>query len=335
MAAVNKERLAELMKACREIEINVMAVEAAALATWRAWTGEGVHVRLVCSGSQAALLAGQDAKLLFCRTIEMPIQVHELQATIARAASVLACEAFPTITVAGLDETATAALADELGIALAPPPKAVTDVAAAGLATPGQILADFTPPEERVLREKRRVRKISVAMAIGCAALALSAGVLGSQKIRDTEVQKSGLLSRLEIVRADKTALDEVNAELARDQANEEVIDHARPGHRMSTLFGLISQNAGEGISLETVKVLDQAVDEPKSAEAVAGPQRRMLDIRLNGLAQNGSAMRAFAEKLLATGAFTDVRIEASERVLLGNGIEGERFRIYAQAETR
>jgi len=60
-----------------------------------------------------------------------------------------------------------------------------------------------------------------------------------------------------------------------------------------------------------------------------------MLDVRLNGLARNGSAMRAFAEALLATGAFTDVRIEASERVLLGTGIEGERFRIYAQAETR
>lgn len=335
MAAVNKERLAELMKACREIEVNVLAVEAAALATWRAWAGQGVQVRLVCSGTQAALLAGHDSKLLFCRTIEVPIQAPELQATIARAASVLACEAFPSITVTGLDEAATTQLAEELGIALAPPPKAVADAAAAGLATEGPILADFTPPEERVLREKRRVRKVSVAMAFGFAVLASTAGVLGSQKVRDLEVQKMSLESRLEIVHKDKTALDEVNAELARDEANEKVIDHARPGHRMSTLFGLVSKCAGDGISLETVKVLDQALDDPRAADATAGALRRMLDIRLSGLARSGTDMRAFAESLLATGAFTDARIEASERVLLGNGIEGERFRIYAQAETR
>jgi len=335
MAAINKDRLAEVMKACHEIEVNVLAVEAAALATWRAWSGTGVQCRLVCSGSQAALLAGQDDKLLFCRTIEVPIHASELQATIARAAAVLACEAFPSITVTGLEESVAGPLAEELGLSFEAPPQAVADAAAAGLATTGTILADFTPPEERVLREKRRVRKVSVVMAAGCAALVLGAGVLGSQKVRAMEDEQANLKSRLEIVRADKHALEEVTSDLSRDEANEQVIDHARPGHRMSTLFGLISKSAGEGISLETVKIVDQPREDGKVADAASGPRRRMLDVRLNGLARNGSAMRAFSESLLATGAFTDVRIEASERVLLGTGIEGERFRIYAQAETR
>ena len=148
------------------------------------------------------------------------------------------------------------------------------------------------------------------------------------------EDQKANLESRLAIVRADKAALDEVTAELERDRANEAVIDHARPGHLMSTLFVLVTQSAGDGISIETAKVVDQPLGEGKPA-AGTGARRRMLDVRLNGLARNGAAMRAFSESLLATGAFADVRIEASERVLLGNGIEGERFRIYAQAETR
>ena len=334
MAAINKERLADVMKACHEIELNVLAVEAAALATWRAWPGQGVQVRLVCSGPQAALLAGHDGKLLFCRTIEVPIQAPELQATVARAASVLACEGFPAITATGLDEAAAAPLAEALGVAFEAPPKAMPDAAAVGLATAGPILADFTPAEERVLREKRRVRKVSLVMGVACAALVLGAGVLGTQKVRAMGDRKTNLESRLEIVRKDKTALDEVTAELQREQANEAVIDHARPGHLMSTLFVLVTRSAGDAISIETAKVVDQPMGDGKVA-AGPGARRRMLDVRLNGLARNGSAMRAFSEALLATGAFTDVRIEASERVLLGNGIEGERFRIYAQAETR
>jgi len=335
MAALNKDRLAELMKACHEIELNVLAVESATLATWRAWTSAGVHLRLVCSATQAVLLAGQDSKLLFCRAIEMPIQVSELQATLARVAAVLGCEGFAEITVTGLDEAVTAQLAEELGVTLSPPPQEVTDAAAVGLSTPGPILADFTPPEERVLREKRRVRRISVAMAVGCAALVGLASMQGTQWVRAKEDRKKSLESSLEIVRADKHALDEVNTELEHDEANEDVIDHARPGHRMSTLFGLISQSASDGISLESVKIADLAQNDVKAAPGGDSPPSRMLEVRLNGLARSGAAMRAFSESLLATGAFTDVRIEASERVLLGNGIEGERFRIYARAETR
>ncbi|HZL99871.1 MAG TPA: hypothetical protein VFD43_06430 [Planctomycetota bacterium] len=334
MAALNKERLAEVMKACHEIEVNVLAVEAATLATWRAWSGQGVQVRLVCSSTQAVLLAGQDSKLLFCRAIEMPIQVAELQATLARVATVLSCEGFQQITVAGLDESELARLAEELGLALVPPPSPVADAAAAGLATPGPILADFTPPEERVLREKRRVRKASAFIALGCAVLAAIVGMHGSQQAHAMEEHKRGLLAKLDMVGADKSALAEVNAALERYRENEAVIDHARPGHRMSTLFTLVTRCAGDGISFETVKVLDQPVEAPKSGQTTAGPRSRTLEIRMNGLARNGAAMRDFSESLLATGAFTDVRIEASERVLLGNGIEGERFRIYVRAET-
>jgi hypothetical protein len=54
----------------------------------------------------------------------------------------------------------------------------------------------------------------------------------------------------------------------------------------------------------------------------------------MNGLARTSPAVRQFTDALLATGAFRDVRVEASERVLLGVGIEGQRFRIYAMAET-
>ena len=65
------------------------------------------------------------------------------------------------------------------------------------------------------------------------------------------------------------------------------------------------------------------------------GPIRRILEIQLNGLAANGIAVRDYADVLLSTKAFKDVRVESSERVLLGAGTEGERFRIYARAETR
>jgi hypothetical protein len=59
-----------------------------------------------------------------------------------------------------------------------------------------------------------------------------------------------------------------------------------------------------------------------------------VLEVRLNGLGKSSADVRQFADQLLSTGAFEDVRVEASERVLLGVGMEGERFRIYARAET-
>jgi hypothetical protein len=99
-------------------------------------------------------------------------------------------------------------------------------------------------------------------------------------------------------------------------------------------LFTLVSASASDAISFETVKVNDIVDPLTRSAAKQPGPVERILEIRLNGLARTGPAVRRFSDALLSTGAFKDVRVEASERVLLGVGIEGERFRIYAKAET-
>jgi len=103
MAALNRERLSELMKVCRECELDVQAVEAAALSAWRAWPGSGHQVRLVRSAGHDLILAGIDAKLLFCRIVDAPVATSELRATISRAASLLGGEPFDGLTASGLD----------------------------------------------------------------------------------------------------------------------------------------------------------------------------------------------------------------------------------------
>jgi hypothetical protein len=89
-------------------------------------------------------------------------------------------------------------------------------------------------------------------------------------------------------------------------------------------------------VSIDSLKVED--VEDPslraKGKDAPSGPLPRVLEMRINGVARTGAAVRAFADALLGTSAFSDVRVEASERVLLGVGMDGERFRIYARAET-
>jgi hypothetical protein len=344
MIAINRERLTALMQLCREVELEVQAVEAAALAAWRAWAGTGLQVRLVRSGGHDLVLAGNDSKLLFCRIIEAPVPPAELRATVGRAASLLGAESFPGLTTVGVDEEARLEIAGALGVEVKMPARSLEDAAAVGLATEGGVLADFTPPEERVLREKRRVRKISIVMAAACGVLVLAVGALGTQRVGSLHERKDLLVQQQEIVQADKEQLDVIRADLAREQANEAVITEAQPGHRMSTLFALIGERTNDSISLETVKVED--IEDPEYSSAVKeargkdkrekriGPVPRILEVRLNGLARSGIAVRQFADGLLATGAFSDVRVEASERVLLGIGIDGERFRIYARAET-
>jgi len=340
MTAMNRERLLELMKQCREAELEVQTVESAALAAWRAWSGTGLQVRLVRSGGHDLVLAGVDAKLLFCRIIDAPVPPPELRATVGRAASLLGAESFPCLTTVGVDEAARQDIAAALGIEVKVPGRALEDAAAVGLATEGPVLADFTPPEERVLREKRRVRKVSIGMAAACGVLVLAAGALGTQRVSSLHERQHSLEQQRDILQADKQQLDELNAQLAREQANEAVIVEARPGHRMSTLFALIASRTTEAVSLETVKIGD--VEDPAFAltgkaakeRKHTGPMPRMLEVRLNGLARSGLAVRQFADGLLGTGAFSDVRVEASERVVLGVGLDGERFRIYARAET-
>ena len=52
-------------------------------------------------------------------------------------------------------------------------------------------------------------------------------------------------------------------------------------------------------------------------------------------MAASNVVVRDFADALLKSKAFSNVQVEASERVLLGMGVEGERFRVHARAETR
>jgi hypothetical protein len=336
MAAVNRERLGELMKMCRECELDVAGVEAASLSAWRAWSGTGLQVRLVRSAGHDLVLAGVDAKLLFCRIVEAPIASSELRATITRAAALLGAEGFRALSASGLDDESRNSIASDLGIEVKDPAHAVDDAVAAGLATAGSVLTDFTPPEERVLREKRRVRKVGMTMAAASGVLVLCAGLLATQRISVLHGKKSELENQQKLVAAEKQELDQLNAELQHAKANETLIVAARPGHRMSTLFSLIGARTTDLMSIDVLKVEDQEdlSGRPSGSAAPAGPMPHLLEVRINGVARNGTAVRAFADSLLASNAFADVRVEASERVLLGVGMDGERFRIYARAET-
>ncbi len=138
MAAINRERLAEVMRACRECELDVQSVEAAALAAWRAWPGTGLQVRLVRSAGHDLVLAGVDGKLLFCRIVDAPVPPPELRATIVRAAALLGAEGFGSLSASGLDEEARRVVAEGLAMEVADPAHAVDDAVAAGLATAGQ-----------------------------------------------------------------------------------------------------------------------------------------------------------------------------------------------------
>jgi hypothetical protein len=336
MAAVNRERLNELMKVCRECELDVAGVEAAALAAWRAWSGTGLQVRLVRSAGHDLVLAGMEGKLLFCRIVEAPIAAPELRATIVRAAALLGTEGFSSLLTSGVDEDARRAIASDLGIEVKEPPHSVDDAVAGGLATPGPVLTDFTPPEERVLREKRRVRKVSMVMAAVSGALVLCAGLLATQRISVLHERKEGLEAEQKLMQTEKQELERLNGELQHAKANEALIVAARPGHRMSTLFSLIGARTSDLMSIDVLKVEDQEdlTGRPSGSTAASGPLPHLLEVRINGVARNGTAVRAFADALLASNAFSDVRVEASERVLLGVGMDGERFRIYARAET-
>lgn len=336
MAAVNRERLGELMKICRECELDVAGVEAAALSAWRAWSGTGLQVRLVRSAGHDLVLAGVDGKLLFCRIVEAPIATSELRATITRAAALLGAEGIRTLSASGLDDESRNSIASDLNIDVQDPAHAVDDAVAAGLATAGPVLTDFTPPEERVLREKRRVRKVGMTMAAAAGVLVLCAGLLATQRISVLHGKKNELENQQKLVAAEKAELEKINSELHHAKANETLIVAARPGHRMSTLFSLIGARTTDLVSIDVLKVEDQEdlSGRPSGSAAPTGPMPHMLEIRINGVARNGTAVRAFADSLLASNAFSDVRVEASERVLLGVGMDGERFRLYARAET-
>ena len=295
------ERLAELMKACREIEVNVLAVEASSLATWRAWAGPGVQARLVCAGIQAALLAGRDDKLLFCRTIEVPIQVPELQDTIARAASVLACEAFPSITVRGSTRR---------------PP-----------ASSRKTWASSSPLRRSRCRMRpqsdwpRRARSWPISprpKSACCARSATSARWAsrwprlrgagagrrrpGEPEDRHLETQKKGLKARREIVRP--TRQPSTRSAPARPRPGERVRSSCRrdPATACPRCSALIAASAGDGDLARDGQGARPGVDAPKTDDA-QGARSGAGQLESASAAWPAAASGApFAEKLLAPG---------------------------------
>ena len=171
--------------------------------------------------------------------------------------------------------------------------------------------------------------------------MVLVAGVLGYGRISELSVQKDNLEELQRSADAARMALVERQTELARLQVLDSTLTEARPGHHMSRLWELLINAAPEHLLLDSVQVQDlpQEAPKPKQAGGKAPPASggRMLEIRLQGLAGDAYDVRRYMDNLLDSDAFTDVRQEGSERVVLGNGRggEGERFRIYARAETR
>jgi len=333
-AAVAHSKIAQVMTACRSSQLNVHAVESAALAAWRAWTSEGLRARLVRTDSADIVQAGIDGRLLFCRIVQRPISHLELRATMSRAASLLSTETFTELTCSGIADAELQVLARDLGISVSSPADNVVDASAVGLATNGTILTEFTPPEERQLRAKRQVRRVRVSMAAAAGALVLTAGLLSWQHKSNLETKHDSLQHRVEANQKAELQVSNLRAELAHEQNNFVQMAGVRPGHKMSLLFSVIANSSPDNLLLETTKISD-SMSMNSAASSSDAVSRRQLDAELHGLAGGDGAVRSFADALLATGAFVDVRIEASQRVILANGEGGERFHIHATAETR
>ncbi len=337
MAAIDKQRLTDVVAVCREMQLDVEAVECGTLSAWRAWPGEGLHVRLIRSGDGDMILAGRDEKLLFARIVPSPVSGPELKATISRALGAIGGSDLDVLETVSVDEDDRKVYAESIGIRVDVAPAACDDCIGLGLATDGRALVDFTPPEERVMRQKRKVRKYGVTMTAAAALIVVLAGVTGSRKAGDLETKKSDLQNQLTILAVAKVELANLQAELDKEKANEKVINLAYPGHRMSTLFSIIANHAAGSIMIESIHIADEekAILDKDAVVDPNEPVARNLDVRIHGIAADNLAVRKFADDLLVTQAFSNVQVEASERVLIGVGTEGERFRIYARAETR
>ncbi|GEM_PF-2155096 len=345
LAAVNRERIAAVMAACREQALTVQGVETAALASWRAWSGTGNQLRLVRGERQDIILAGVDSKLMFCRVVEGPMSAAELRATITRASSLFS-GSFDSLSVSGSFGPEMQAMAQGLGLAVETTMADMDDPQALGLAMEGAVLAEFTPPEERELRTRRQVRKTRMVMIAAAAAAAVVVGVLGFQRISVLKADKLSVETRLRVESESRTELAKLDQQLRGSQALAAEVTRGQPGHAMSRLFSLVLNAAPEDVMLEST-VVDDVEDAPvvvqtkkrgrrgSEEEKPVGPVPRSLVVRLGGLAGSDVAVSRFAADLFASEAFADVRIETSERTLLDNGMEGERFRIYARAETR
>lgn len=345
LAAVNRDRITKIMEVCRDEALVVQAVEAAALASWRAWSGTGNQLRLLRGDGQDIIMAGVDAKLTFCRVVEGPVSAAELRATITRAGSLFA-GSFDTITVNGSFDEEMQAMARGLGLAVETTDEGGGDPQARGLATDGAVLTEFTPPEERMLRTRRRVRKTRFGMATLGAAVVVVVAALGFLRISVLQANKFVAETKQQAEFEARKELAKLEQLLQSTLALDSQVDRGRPGHDMSQLFSVLLNATPPNVMLEST-VIDDIEDAPlvvqttkrskrkKGEEKPKGPVPRSLVVRLNGLAGSNLAVSQFAADLFASEAFSDVRIETSERMLLENGMAGERFRIYARAGTR
>ena len=338
MAALESRRLEDIMDVCRDSQLDVETVECGALSAWRGWSGDGVQLRMIRSGGRDTILAGRDDRLLFARVVPAPIAANELKATVTRALAAVGAAKAEVVGVCGVPADECEVYGKAVGARFEEGQPGLDDAVATGLLNDSRMLLDFTPPQEKVMRQKRKVRKYGVTMSAACGLLVLMAGVTSLQTTGDLEQQREDLQNQLSILQLAKNELTTLEDELSREQANEKVISLAYPGHRMSTLFSIIADAAAGDITIETIKIDDTEVSETIKAGEGETPQivtRRVLDIRISGLGGDNLAAREFNQRLLDTQAFSNAQVEASESILIGVGSEGQRFRIVARAETR
>ncbi len=350
LASIEQARLQRVIQTCREMELVVQTVEAAPLAGWRAWSGEGLQARFLRSEVGDVVLAGHEENLLFCRVVPGAMTLGELSTTLQRAASLLGADKFDHMEATGLSDADMQILSGDLSVTVTAPQDDMVDPIAIGLATEGESTIDFTPPEERELRAKRQVRKLRIGMGGIAAALIVTAGIIGVQQEGGLQEQRQALERQVQLLRDTQKQTDDLVKDFELARSNEEIIVSARPGHRISTLFQLIANSATD-VAFESIRIDDvedkvaralaislakeKKGNKKKTIDELDIPVTRMIELRVSGWATDSMAVREYADVLLGTSAFSEVRVESSERVLLGQGDEGERFRIYARAETR
>lgn len=348
LAAIEQARMQRVIQTCREMELVVQSVEAAPLAGWRAWTGQGMQARFLRTEIGDVVLAGHEENLLFCRVVPGAMELTELSTTLQRAAALLGAERFDHMEATGLSDADMQILSGDLGVTVTSPSDDMADPIAVGLATEGDATIDFTPPEERELRAKRRVKKLRIGMGGVAAALVVTAGIMGYQDEAGLQEQKIALERQVQLLRDTQKQAEELRKEFEIARANEQIIVSARPGHKMSTLFRVIANAAPQTMTFESIDVDDvddkegraaiiaaaRAKDKKVKIEDIDIPNKRLLEVRVIGSAPDAEAVHHYANALNQTGAFSKVRVESSERILV-DGNEAERFRIHARAETR
>ncbi len=326
LVAIQKTRFDDVIEACRELGLSVAGVEAAPLAAWRSWSGDGAQLRLVRSEEGDTILAGEDDALIFCSVVPRTRGAEGTILSLNRAMSLLGSDKISEIMASGMTETERETLSNAIGLSVRLLPDTEGDMAAIGLASEGVSLIDMTPPEERQIREKRRLRRVGRIMAGTAAVLVAMGGIVGFSGRLSLLEQKASMSAQVEQLEQTQSWLDGLNGELETVRTADHVVRTALPGHRMSTLlFHLM--DAGTSITFEAIEVEDVPL--------LDGDAPRVLNITVHGLGETGVVIRDYVDALIETGAFVEVRLDSSERVLLAGSDETVRFRVTAEAETR